>query len=225
MTYKMYLLDIHDLEDKSLSDKAMALIDDKRREIANKYCKEKDRLRAIAAGLLLQVGFGELEPTASVCVCEKMEKGICYKMQAKAMINWLLQGSNEVLPIPLKYNIGEHGKPSWDKDKLESINPRKKLWHFNLSHSGDYVVLVVADVEVGVDIQEDRVVKHFPGGYKAFSRMEAFVKCTGDGIARGQEIYRKYNGEIPGYEMQQLYFIEQYILNVCLANGNKYKIG
>ena len=37
MTYKMYLLDIHDLEDKSLSEKAMALIDDKRREIANKY--------------------------------------------------------------------------------------------------------------------------------------------------------------------------------------------
>ena len=217
MTYKMYLLDIHDLEDKSLSDKAMALIDDKRREIANKYCKEKDRLRAIAAGLLLQVGFGELEPTASVCVCEKTEKGICYKMQAKAMINWLLQGSNAELPIPLKYKIGEHGKPSWDKYKLESINPRKKLWHFNLSHSGDYVVLVVADVEVGVDIQEDKVVKRFPGGCNEFSRMEAFVKCTGDGIARGQEIYSKYNGNVPGYEMQNLQLIDQYILNVCFC--------
>ena len=220
MTYKMYLLDIHDLEDKSLSEEAMALIDDKRREIANKYCKEKDRLRAIAAGLLLQVGFGELEPTASVCVNEKMENGICYKMQARAMINWLLQVSNSDLPIPLKYNIGDHGKPSWDKDKLECINPGKKLWHFNLSHSGDYVVLVTADVEVGVDIQEDKVVKRFPGGCIAFSRMEAFVKCTGDGIARGQKIYKKYHGEIPGYEMQNLHLIGQYILNVCFADGN-----
>ncbi len=221
MTYIMYLLDIHDLEDKSLSEKAMALIDDKRREIANKYYKEKDRLRAIAAGLLIQVGFQELEPTASVCVCEKTEKGICYIMQAGAMINWLLKVSNPDLPIPLKYNIGDHGKPSWDKDKTEGINSGKKLWHFNLSHSGDYVVLVVADVEVGIDIQEDRVTNCFPGGCKAFSRMEAFVKCTGDGIARGKERYIKHRGEVPGYEMQQLDFIEQYILNVCLEESNK----
>lgn len=224
MTYKMYLLDIRDLEDKSLSEEAMALIDDKRREIANKYCKKKDRLRAIAAGLLLQVGFQELEPTALVCVCEEIEKGICYKMQARATINWLLKVSNAELPIPLKYKIGSQGKPAWDKDELECIKPEKKLWHFNLSHSGDYVVLVVSDVEVGVDIQEARPVKRFPGGYKAFSRMEAFVKCTGEGIARGQEIYKKYHGEIPGYEMQNLHFIEQYILNVCFAEGNKHII-
>ena len=36
MTYKMYLLDIHDLEDKSLSEEAMALIDDKRRGAYNR---------------------------------------------------------------------------------------------------------------------------------------------------------------------------------------------
>ena len=224
MTYKMYLLDIRDLEDKSLSEEAMALIDDKRRAIAEKYCKEKDRLRAIAAGLLLQAGFLELKPTALDCVYEKLEKGICYKMQTRVMINWLLKVSNPELPIPLKYKIGSHGKPSWDKDKLECINPGKKLWHFNLSHSGDYVVLVVSDVEVGVDIQEARPVNRFPGGYKAFSRMEAFVKCIGDGIARGQEIYNKYHGEVPGYEMQNLHLIEQYILNVCFADDNKYKI-
>ena len=220
MTYKMYLLDIHDLEDKSLSEEAMALIDDKRRELANKYCKEKDRLRAIAAGLLLQAGFLEIEPTDSVCSYKKLEKGNCYKIHTRAMIEWLLKVSNTDLPIPLKYKIGGHGKPSWDKDELECMNPGKKLWHFNLSHSGDYAVLVVADVEVGVDIQEDRVTNCFLGGCKAFSRMEAFVKCTGDGIARGQKIYKKYHGEIPGYEMQNLHLIDQYILNVCFADSN-----
>ena len=80
---------------------------------------------------------------------------------------------------------------------------------------------MVSDVEVGVDIQEARPVKRFPGGYKAFSRMEAFVKCIGEGIARGQEIYSKYNGEIPGYEMQNLHLIDQYILNVCFAYSSK----
>ena len=54
MTYKMYLLHTGDLEDKELQQTAMALMDNHRQELVQKYAKEKDRMRAIAAGLLLQ---------------------------------------------------------------------------------------------------------------------------------------------------------------------------
>ena len=208
MTYKMYLLDIHDLEDKSLSEEAMTLIDDKRREIANKYCKEKDRLRAIAAGLLLQVGFLELEQN------ERDAKELIAELKVRA------EKDPNVFPTKLIYQKSEYGKPYWDKQALEaelaeSVWSSKKLWHFNLSHSGEYVVLIVADTEVGVDVQEERNVKHYPGGYKEFSRMEAYVKCTGEGFSRGHKIYEEYRGKVPGYEFFELELLEEYVLWLC----------
>ena len=190
MTYKMYLLDIHDLEDKSLSEEAMALIDDKRREIANKYCKEKDRLRAIAAGLLLQLGFLELEPE---CLSELTR------------------------PVQIQYIKGTHGKPFWDRDVMEKEYPSKKYWHFNLSHSGDYVVLVIADREIGVDVQEFRDGVKYPGGIQEFCRTEAYVKCTGEGFAHGRKEYDKYHGNVPGYEFVSIETLENYALFICFA--------
>ena len=52
--------------------------------------------------------------------------------------------------IDLKYEPraeGEHGKPF--------LSYRPSL-HYNISHSGDYVVCLLADQEVGIDVQVHR---------------------------------------------------------------------
>lgn len=229
MTYKMYLMSISGLEEECLQKDAMCLLDSCRKELVHKYKKEKDRMRAIVAGLLLQAGFLEMNP-AEVCVREVlMPGGQCFILNGSAFVEYLKEVAKkeaDKFPIELIYEKGEHGKPFWNQELMReklagSSWPDKKLWHFNLSHSGDYVVLVVADVEVGVDIQEAREVKSFFGGYKAFSRMEAFVKCTGDGYVKGHSIYDKYHGVVPGYEIQSMHIIDQYALNVCFDVGNK----
>ena len=219
MTYKMYLLHAGDLEDKELQQTAMALMDNHRQELVQKYAKEKDRMRAIAAGLLLQVGFLEAEPECAGCRSIKLENGVCYKMQTGSLVRGLQKASQAALPIPLTYEKGRQGKPSWNKQKLLHIFPGKSLWHFNLSHSGEYAVLVVADRPVGVDIQEARETKGIPGGYREFSRMESYVKCTGEGFGRGYKTYERYAGKVPGYEfLEQPKLVEGYALWLCFQN-------
>lgn len=88
---------------------------------------------------------------------------------------------------------GAHGKP-YVKDRPEI--------HFNLSHSGDYVLAVFAPVEIGCDIQQtvqgtrnERIAGRFfteaeqqalAAGmdfYRIWARKESYIKYTGDGMA------------------------------------------
>lgn len=186
MEYRLYFLSIRELEDKEYRQTAISCLDSYRRELVNHYKQEEDQLRAIAAGLLLQAGFAECDSVSDV--------------------------KNA---FPLSYNMGLHGKPSWKKEELYHFKPDKKYWHFNLSHSGEFVVLAVADCPVGVDVQQKRACK-YPGGYEAFSRMEAYVKCTGEGWAAGKDLYEKQNGQVPGYKIERLTIAKDYALYVCL---------
>ena len=65
---------------------------------------------------------------------------------------------------------GEYGKPYIAGHPI----------HFNISHSGRYVVLVTADCEVGVDIQERRTVNAVSLAKRFFTREEQAVitGCT-----------------------------------------------
>lgn len=219
MKYKMYLLHIGDLLDQSLQETALTLIDDHRQELVRKMKKEKDRMRAIAAGLLLQVGFAELDIGRDY-IADTGDAGfgtsghIVGSCRLVATME-LLQSLEEKGRIPLQYDFGIHGKPSWNLHALEPHFPEKKLWYFNLSHSEEYVVLLVADCEVGVDIQKARKVERFPGGFHAFSRMEAYVKCTGEGYAAGYKRYEQCCGVVPGYEIVCLNGIEGYAWHMC----------
>ena len=93
--------------------------------------------------------------------------------------------------------VGEHGKP------FLSYRPGV---HYNISHSGAYVVCVLADQEVGIDIQihrevnYDRMLRRMvtekereeilkrPDLEQEFFRQwvirEAFIKWTGEGLSR-----------------------------------------
>lgn len=71
-------------------------------------------------------------------------------------------------PLPLQVAYAPGGKPFI----------RQVPWHYNLSHSGDYVALAVSDVPVGIDIQQmlpykESLVKRF------FAQEEAAVFESG----------------------------------------------
>ena len=102
--------------------------------------------------------------------------------------------------IDLKYEPraeGEHGKPF--------LSYRPSL-HYNISHSGDYVVCLIADQEVGIDVQVhrkanyermlrrmvpeaqyDEILAGADAEKKFFEQWvlrEAYIKWTGEGLSR-----------------------------------------
>lgn len=213
--FKMYLVRISDLEDEAFLQKAQTFIDSHRSALIKKYKKKKDRMRAIVAGLLLQIGFWEAE----------FADGTGKEQISFLQVHDLLAYLEQKKPVELSYVYGAHGKPDWDRRVLENGEYReacrnKKCWHFNLSHSGEYVLLAIADTEVGADIQEAREVKHFPGGFKAFSRMEAYVKCTGEGYAQGCQKYLQKKEALRDYRILEAAEIAGYAAHICLAEKN-----
>lgn len=98
-----------------------------------------------------------------------------------------------------KYNVkskvitNEYGKPYLEDNEI----------YFNISHSGDYTVIVIGDNEIGVDIQKlsyrPKVIKRFYNDKEKeiatneieFTRIwaikEAYVKKNGMGLAYGLE--------------------------------------
>lgn len=68
----------------------------------------------------------------------------------RLLLKQAVQAAYNLNSDTLKIALGEHGKPFFfDKPKLQ----------FNISHSGDYVAVMVGDKALGVDIQIIRPVK------------------------------------------------------------------
>lgn len=124
---------------------------------------------------------------------------------------------------------GEHGKPYI---KGHSI-------HYNISHSERYVVLVVADSEVGVDVQEKKPVRMETMAKRFFSTKEwqTFSACDSEKRKKDlffhiwcrKEAYGKYLGvglskevlktnmlsDIEGCYFQEYCELEGYQISIC----------
>jgi len=127
---------------------------------------------------------------------------------AHGALRVLLADYVDVMPRAIAYEIGAHGKPALPADLFSSARVE-----FNLSHSEDIALVAVARARpVGVDVQHwspdvehlrlaqrffsprecdalralsdssDRIAAGF---FAAWTRKEAYLKATGDGIARG----------------------------------------
>lgn len=225
MGYRLYMLSIRDLLDEKVRKTALEYIDSHRKTLVEKYKKHDDQLRAIAAGLLLQVGFLELEVArfagdgVGSSVGDDKSSNLM-RLQAREVLSLLADYANKraiSLPVPLAYEYGTHGKPAWERRCIDEFwgKKGKQYPHFNLSHSGDYVVLAISETPIGVDIQTERVCD-YPGGYKAFSRMEAFVKCTGEGIAKGRKVYEEMGNSLQRFDVFGVEFLDELLYNIVV---------
>ncbi len=127
---------------------------------------------------------------------------------------------------------GPHGKPYVDGEL-----------YFNLSHSGEYVVMAVGDKELGVDVQKKRSLSQAAAGFflnpeeqacvkakpelpliNLWCRKEAFLKCIGFGwdnihANRTSVMEQTLLFEKETYCLREHEINEEYILTVC-EKGN-----
>lgn len=106
----------------------------------------------------------------------------------------LRQVIGEVVYEHAEFAKNEHGKPYIVGS----------LIHYNISHSGQYVVLATADSEVGVDVQEKRLVRLEAMAKRFFAKEEwqAFSECGSEEEKKDlfyyiwcrKEAYGKYLG-------------------------------
>lgn len=115
---------------------------------------------------------------------------------ASGALRWTLSSYCEVPPESLMFSVGEHGKP-------RLLEPKMAL-EFNLSHSGDFVLVgITAGRACGVDVErvrprlsEEAIAERFfcarevawlreaEGGFvRLWTAKEAVIKAIGQGLA------------------------------------------
>lgn len=144
----------------------------------SKYCTEttKHKKQHQAGKLLLQYALGDE----------------VYRSSPEYHEARIAQGENAYRKAV--FAKGEHGKPYIVGYPI----------HYNISHSGEYVVLVTAKTEVGVDVQEKRATRMEAMAKRFFSKEEwqAFSECDSEEEKRDlfyyiwccKEAYGKYLG-------------------------------
>ena len=118
----------------------------------------------------------------------------------------------------IEYDIfyNENGKPYIKNNPI----------YFNISHSGEYIVIVVSDKEIGVDIQEitvkDNVVDRVCTGSekkqpitpeyftKLWVKKESYVKKLGIGLSFGLQ-----NVDTTIIDTFDIYKVDNYYISVC----------
>ena len=158
---------------------------------------------------------------AVVYYTEIPEKYVHKNMEHMAAKKLLAAGLYKEFGLKLAFEPrakGEHGKP------FLTLQPRI---HYNISHSGKYVMCVIAGQEVGIDIQEHRKVNYerlvqrmVPSDMvreilesdepeKAFFAQwvlrEAYIKWTGEGLARDLRTIPMDKGSYIMLEMEEGY--------------------
>lgn len=186
---KLYICSIEGLTDAASFDAASLKIDSYRKEKLSRIKSEKDQMRSLCAGLLLNYAVAEYKRDINVNV-EEREFAIC-----EITLKELLNAEKQVY----EYKQEAKGKP-YIADMPE--------FHFSLSHSGDYVLCVWDTYEIGADLQcMDREIKDtlapkvmtvheyeeyakLPSQdkkkefYRVWTAKESYCKLTGKGLSQ-----------------------------------------
>lgn len=124
----------------------------------------------------------------------------------RGRLRQILSRDTDLEPAALEFGVSGAGKPY--------LRTPRTAPHFNLSHSGDAAALAVCrTAEVGIDIERLRPVRdglaeryfsmaeaealaalpeaaRLMGFFRCWTRKEAFLKATGEGIRRGLDSFR-----------------------------------
>ncbi|MCR4896839.1 MAG: 4'-phosphopantetheinyl transferase superfamily protein [Lachnospiraceae bacterium] len=204
--------------DRGLSFSEVAgFLDKERLEILNGRRTEKEKLRALASGLLLRLAQenGYDTPEGIQDPCEVWGR---------------LQKAGPAPECP--YGKGPQGKPYFADGTLPK---------FNITHSGDYVLLALSDAEVGIDLQEHRGLKLQETAdrffspeeaealrrageekpalfYRLWTRREAYGKAFGCGVlpVMGKNYLDLLNPELRDVRFTDIFFAPGYSLCICL---------
>ncbi|HWY18368.1 MAG TPA: hypothetical protein VNY27_06615 [Solirubrobacteraceae bacterium] len=106
--------------------------------------------------------------------------------RSRGILRALLARYLDADPRELRFQPGPHGKPGL-RDHVEgrSAPGRKSDLRFNLSHSGELMLVAVsAGREVGVDIEHARE-RYTAEFLRTWTTREATVKCLGTGLTGG----------------------------------------
>ncbi len=131
---------------------------------------------------------------------------------SKAVLRILLGRYTGINPKEIRFQADQHNKPFIE-------NPFFKL-SFNVSHSGNWILIAVADVSVGIDAermdtsftyqnmlplsfspQEISFIAHSAFPYQSFyelwTRKESLLKATGEGLVNDLTLIPALNGVHP----------------------------
>lgn len=217
---KVYLLSIEELQKRAdaganvqvLYEKCLKKMDTHRLEKVRRLKTENARNLAIGAGLLLQLAWADCVDTEmpgiqreNIQHTKAQEHGkqtgkfeiAIVTLKLSDLLQWL---ASDCFPVEIPYQYGDKGKPDFAKGD----------YHFNLSHSGDYVCLAVDKQQIGIDIQKMRPLEDLKVAERFFTireqealracadkqtqellfysiwvKKEAYAKLTGDGIGTG----------------------------------------
>lgn len=104
---------------------------------------------------------------------------------ARTLLRHTLGKHLDVAPNALIFGVGEHGKPQLRQPKPPPV------FGFNISHSGEVVVLATATGEIGIDVEElrttpaaERLARRF------FSPVERDFVLARDGADRARAFFR-----------------------------------
>ncbi len=157
----------------------------------------------------------------------------CQSLGAWTLLDRLLADHMGLRERELEIAIGAHRKPY--------VVGCRDIW-FNLSHSGDYVLAVLAPVEVGCDIQreeetgrEEKLAARFfseeeqealasgESFYRIWARKESWIKCDGSGMTQDLRSFSVTGDRACGRQFAGLR-LDGYELAVCYEGTQEYSV-
>lgn len=246
--YRVYVMNVMPLLDEAVREEALNYTDKDRRSRVAAAKSPLAKAQSAGAGLLLAYGLSRLRQCesggafddsaalGSFAVLGGFAASGSFESDGSAAPFWeevqVVEALKRVKSCSYAWKEGEQvqrvsgGKPCFSHSSL----------FFNLSHSGEYAACVLADREVGIDLQREQGSKaawriaprvlheaeaayrrEEPMIYRIWTVKEAYVKATGEGIRRDfRELCVDFEKETVQRQPFQLCEpIPGYLLAVC----------
>lgn len=220
---RLYITDISDITEDMFNTGKM-LVPEYRQEKIDRYQYMEDKRRSLVAGLLLNYATKDYE-------ADNPEYDIdINRLISEVPVNKLISRYDKAYDYTIK--LTANNKPEY----------KDKNIHFNLSHTGDYVVCAISENAVGVDIEHIRknylkVARRFftDSEYqwigedenrflRIWTLKEAYSKYTGQGIALTiSDTEFRYEKNEKGEDIINGYINKDKITNINIVQLNNIK--